>query len=105
MLTNRRPPATATGVADDVVVPSPNCPYQLRPQHHAAPVDVSRPQLWWVAVLIALKVRPPGTGSGDSAMLSPGAGWFRKRFPQHHAAPAASSAQVWIDAAEMATND
>ena len=63
---------TATGVFDEVVVPSPNCPHQLAPQQAAVPSDVTAHVWYWLAVMLVTVLlvsapRPKGIGTDEEA--------------------------------------
>src|SRR5215218_6301247 len=98
MLAKVTPPCcTATGTLRLVVELSPSWPLPLAPQQYAWPAEVS-PQLCVPAALIAVKVTPPcctATGYlGPINELLPTAP--SPPYPQHHAWPVLSSAQLCV---------
>src|SRR5205823_8789085 len=88
---NASPPATATGPAWLLVVPSPSCPTEFNPQQYAAPV-VRTPQVCSSPALMVLNVSDPNTPVGtdlcDVLPLVPSPSVPKKLAPQQYAVPA-----------------
>ena len=78
-------PATSTGVALSVVVPSPSWPWELDPQHITFP-SVSRTHECCEPWAMFFAVVMPATSTGPS--------WPLELDPQHFTFPSVSTAQL-----------
>src|SRR5690348_715050 len=88
-------PTTFTGVGRSIVVPSPNCPELLFPQHFTSPVSVMA-QVWCPPVAIALTpCASPATSTGIlRSRVLPSPTWPASLLPQHLSPPVSVNAQV-----------
>src|SRR3990170_4719626 len=98
-----RKKTTSTAVVLPVVVPSPNWPPELDPQHLTPPVVVSA-QLWAnPAAAAATSLLRPDTSTGVVRfVVVPSPEWPLALEPQHLRLPAVVSAQPWMNPAAPA---
>src|SRR5207248_5700297 len=79
-----------------VVLPLPNCPDALSPQHLAAPLAKSAHE-WFPPAAIATAVMNPLTTTGvDASVVVPFPNSPFPLLPQHFAVPLAKSAHAWF---------
>src|SRR5437588_260262 len=89
-------PLTTTGVDDFVVVPLPNWPDPLPPQHLAQP-SASSAHEWLPPAVIATALVRPLTATGiDELVVAPLPNCPEALEPQHLTVPLASSAHEWL---------
>ena len=90
---------TTTGVDALVVVPLPNWPSALLPQHFAA-AFANNAHEWLSPAEIATprppKARPLTTTGIDELVVVPSPNWPSPSLPQHLAVPFASTAHEWL---------
>ena len=85
-------PVTATGLDELVVVPFPNSPWLLSPQHFAVPLAKSAHE-WMTPAETAAAFDTPVTGTGvDELVVVPLPNSPKLLSPQHFAVPFANNA-------------
>lgn len=88
---------TCVGVVAGVVVPSPNWPPELAPQHHSVP-SVRVAHVCASPVTTRSHVAPTPTWVGTSrSVVSPRPSWPSRLRPQHHSVPSVRRAHAWRD--------
>src|SRR5205823_4013889 len=88
-------PTTWTGVSLSVVVPSPNCPYVLFPQHCTPPL--TRAHVWWcpAAITVTPDVSPTTSTGLLRSVVVPSPSCPSELDPQHFTPPPVVRAHVW----------
>ncbi len=100
--TLRQRPVTTTGICELMVVPLPNRPESLLPQHLAVPLE-GRAHVWLAPAVMAMAPLRKATTTGiDELTMVPLPNWPELLAPQHLAVPSESKAHVWAQAAVMA---
>src|SRR5439155_22999958 len=86
-----------------MVVPLPNWPWALAPQHLVVP-SASNAHVWFSPALSATALARPVTTTGvDVLVVVPLPNWPKALAPQHLAVPFPSNAHEWLPPAPIAT--
>jgi hypothetical protein len=85
-------PLTTTGVDEFVVVPFPNVPKALYPQHSAVPFANNAHEWFWPVEITTAVVTPLTTTGVDEFVVVPFPNWPLAFRPQHLAVPFANNA-------------